>query len=585
LAICCIAFGTLLSARAVAAQQTGGSIRGVVYDRDFDVPLSGVLVAIVETGQKANTDDQGNYVISQVAPGKYTVVFTKDAYVRQVKADVVVTAGRLTDVDLSLPGEFTEMDEYVVQELLTFGAGSEAALLNLRFESPALMDSIGSDMMSRAGAGDAAAALKLVAGASLQNGKSAVIRGLPDRYISSQMNNVRLPSADEDKRAIQLDQFPSPVIESIQVSKTFTPDQQGDASGGAVNIRTKGIPAEGFIQGKFQYSQNSQVTGSDFLTYEGGGVDFWGSDDGGRDIQWDNLGGNWDGAVGVSDGDAPIDYKWSMAAGGKIDVGDGVKVGAIGSVFYERDSSFFDDGINDSYWVTTPGQGPVPQTNQGQPQDGDFKTALYDITQASQSVQWGGLLGAGIESENHALNLSYFYTHSAEDTATLAEDTRGKEYFFPGYDPGDPFGPGHGPGEINAAPYLRLETLDYQELSTGTLQLNGRDKFDVGEYGLGDSLEFASPEIDWTVAFSSATFNEPDKRQFGALWLPNSFNPGAPPFQPPFFTGDEWFPYKPGANFNLGNFQRIWKDIEEDSQLYALNLKLPFEQWAARRAT
>ena len=89
------------------------------------------------------------------------------------------------------------------------------------------MDSISADLMSRAGASDAASALRLVAGASVQDGKFAVIRGLPDRYISSLLNGVRLPTSDEDKRAVELDQFPSSVIESIRVTKTFTPDQQG----------------------------------------------------------------------------------------------------------------------------------------------------------------------------------------------------------------------------------------------------------------------------------------------------------------------------------------------------------------------
>ena len=92
----------------------------------------------------------------------------------------MVAEGRLTDVDVWLAGEFTEMEEFVVQDILQLGAGSETALLALRFESPALMDSIGSDLMSKAGASDAAAALRLVSGASLQDGKSAVVRGLPD---------------------------------------------------------------------------------------------------------------------------------------------------------------------------------------------------------------------------------------------------------------------------------------------------------------------------------------------------------------------------------------------------------------------
>jgi hypothetical protein len=237
---------------APAVQEQVGSIRGVVYDADFDAPLAAAKVTTVETGQEVTTGDQGNFVFSQVPAGQYTLVFAKDGYVRQVKAKVVVTAGSLTEVSASLAGDFTDMEEFVVQDVLLMGAGTEAALLQLRLDSPSFMDSIGSDLMNQAGAGDAASALRLVAGASLQEGKSAVIRGLPDRYVSNQLNGVRLPSADPDKRAVELDQFPAAVIQSIQVSKTFTPDQQGDASGGAVNVVLKGIPEQSSLDVKGQ---------------------------------------------------------------------------------------------------------------------------------------------------------------------------------------------------------------------------------------------------------------------------------------------------------------------------------------------
>jgi hypothetical protein len=564
----------------VSAQQQAGSIRGVVYDKDFNVPLGAVQVTNVETGQVVISTDQGNYVVDQVPPGKYTLVFSKEGYVRQVKADVLVTAGQLTDLDASLAGEFTELDEFVVQDIL-LGYGTEAALLQLRFESPSLMDSISSDLMSRAGASDAAAALKLVTGASVQNDKFAVIRGLPDRYVSSQMNGVRLPTADEDKRAVELDQFPAAVIDSIQVSKTFTPDQQGDASGGAVDVRLKNIPDEAFVQVQAQSSYNSQATGNgSFLTYHGGGLNTWGKDQGGRDIQTDKLGESWDGAVGVSEGSAPTDYKWSLSAGGKHALENGLKLGGFANFFYERDSSFYDDGIDDSYWVENPGDPMTPRTNQGTPEDGDFKTALFDVTQGKQSVQWGGLSTIGVESENHSLDLTYLYTRTAEDTATLAEDTRGKQYFFPGYDPNDPTGTGNEPENRSAAPYLRLETLEYTERTTTSLQLHGKHTLPIDSFELTDAFTFRSPELDWIVADSSATLDQPDKRQFGALWLPRSYSAGAPPFIPPFFYDPTWFAYKPGANFNLGNLQRIWKDIEEDSNQYAVNLQFPFEQWS-----
>ena len=560
-------------------EQQVGSIRGSVLDKEFDLPLAGANVLVAETGARATTDTQGLFVVDSLPPGRYTLVFTCDGYVRVVRVDVLVQSAQLTDLSVALPGDYNELDEFIVEDLLQMGTGSDVVLLELRVESAALLDSIGAELMGRAGVGDAASALRLVAGASVADGKTAVIRGLPDRYVSSQLNGVRLPSADEDKRAVELDQFPSAVIESIQVSKTFTPDQQGDASGGAVDVRLKGVPDESVFQLKIQGGANSQVFGGDdFLSYDGGGITTFGKDDS-RDQQLDRLGQNWKGAAGTTTEHAPDDWKLAMSGGTKWDVADGWKLGGFMSVFYERDSAYFDDGVDESWWVETPGAGLTPETNQGTPGDGDFKTALFDITQGSQSVQWGGLATLGLESERNSIRLYYLYSHSAEDTATLAQDTRGKEYYFPGYDPYDINDPGNLPENRNAAPYLRLETLEYTERSTDSLQLRGDHTLPAGEHDLGP-IKLLEPKFEWAFALSHANLDQPDKRQFGALWLPDSLNPGFPPFLPPFTVPMEWFPYKPGANFTLGNFQRIWKTIAEESNQYALDLKLPFKQWS-----
>ncbi len=569
----------LLLGAGARAQQASGFIRGVVWDRDFDVPLPGALVLLVETGQKVATSPQGHFILAEVAPGRYTLVVSRDGYIRQVKADVVVVAGQLTDVEVRLAGDFTEMLEFVVQDVLPMGAGTEIGLIALRLASPSFMDSISADLMRRAGAGDAASALTLVSGASVAEGKSAVIRGLPDRYVSSQLNGIRLPSADEDKRAVELDQFPAPVIESIQVSKTFTPDQQGDASGGAVDVRLKSIPDETVLQFSAQYSQNSNVQGSDFLTYDGGGVSTLGDKAGDMVVQTDALAANtsWDGAVGVTEGEAPVDGKWSFTAGGKHELDDEVTVGGLLSLFYERDSSFHDDGVEDSWWIEDPG---APLTPEFQGVAGDLKTSLFDVTRSQESVQWGGLATLGLESENHALGLTYLFTHIAEDTVTLAEDTRGKEYYFPGYDVNDTMGPGNQPSDLLVAPYLRNETLEYTERKTESLQLDGRHVLESMDLGSLGAFTFGPPEFDWYLAASSASLDQPDKRQFGSLWLAPSFSPGFPPFLPPYTSPATYYPLKPSENFNFGNLQRVFKTIDEDSDQYALNVKLPFEQWS-----
>ena len=256
-------------------------------------------------------------------------------------------------------------------------------------------------------------------------------------------------------------------------------------------------------------------------------MNFLGIDDGNRDIPSD---GNFTDTVGVSRDDAPIDYNMSMTAGGKHELNNGIKVGGLLSPYYKRDSSYYDNGVNDSLWIDNddPKKGLTPQYGNPDkppipPVPGvgeDFKTALFDVTEGREEVQWGVLSVAGVEIENHSLNVLYMYTQLTEDKAILAEDTRGKAYYFPGYDPNDPMNLGNLHDNLNAAPYLRSETLKYTERTTDTLQFNGEHTLSVPELGFDNFFTLLSPEIDWTVALSSSDLHEPDERQFGSVWYP-----------------------------------------------------------------
>ncbi len=573
---------TLAVAGALAQQ---GGIRGLVMDQDFEVPLPGVKVLISETGQEAVTGDTGSYYLEQVQPGAYTVMFSKPGYARFTQSQVVVTPGRLAEVEVSLAGEYEEMDELVVKEI-SLGGASEIGLLNLRMESVAMMDSVGADLMSKAGASDAAQALTLVPGTTIQDGKYAVVRGLPDRYVASQMNHVLLPTADPDKRAVQLDQFPSAMIESVQVSKTFTPDQQGNASGGAVNIMLKGIPDERILQFKAgtKYKTTVADAGDDFLQDASIDLSTWGHD--AEDIQPQSLDSPWSGEVGVSRDDSAAMYDWSLTAGDKFEVGSGLKVGFVGSLFYKRDASYR-SGEDNKYWLdynngyddtlTPKYSGDYPyRTYDGETVpnwNSELDTSLYDTQQGSEESQWGTLAGVGAETENHALTLLYSYNFSAESTARLDEDTRGKYYYFPDHDPYDVSSPGGAdsdwprPGRDYTAfaPFNRIETLDYTERVANTLQLRGEHTIPFGGLKVGSVLTFNEPEIDWTAAWSGSKMNTPDRRSLETYW----------------YTDEDGNSIHRMYNDDggLARLTRKWREVEETGFQYFGNLNLPFEAW------
>lgn len=550
----------LLTFAAAAAAQQAGSIRGVVYDKDFNLPLAGATVTVVETGKRIKSDPSGVFSLTALPPGNYTLIASKKGYLQVVRKTTVAT-GRVAKERIDMLGDFKDLEEFIVREQVVANTASQQQSLDNRLSNAAMMDAISREEISKTGAGDAAGALRLIAGASTQDGKSAVIRGLPDRYVSTQVNGALMPSSDEDKRAVELDFVPASAIQNLQVSKTFTPDQQGNASGGAVNILLRSVPEEPFfINWKLGSSYNTQVSGRDrFLTYDGGGVHAFGRSGGERNIQ--EEGKNWEGAVGAENGEAPDNLKWSGSIGGSFDIGGGWRAGGFTNFYYDRSSSSFENGRDETRTVGQIGNLMTPQIVQGTVQQSPFFTSLLSIDQSTQTVQFGGLTTVGVASDNHAFNLTNLFSRIAEDRVTVAEDTIGKHYFFPGHDPNEPSSPGYTEGD--SAPYTRQQTLAYVERSTDTLQLSGRHKWDLWGYGQLRAVEF-----DWTLARNSASRNTPDRREFGSYWDPNTRS---------------YYQLKPAAEFTLGNLQRTFIEIEEESEQLALNVKLPLEFWGGRK--
>lgn len=559
--------------------QVTGSIRGFVTDRDFnDRPLEGVTVLVVQTEQTVVSDGQGLYLIGDVPPGTYTLIFTREGFVRQVEADVLVSSGELTEVSASMPSEFNELPPLDVQEL-KLDAGSEIGLLEMRQDLPQFLDSVGEAQLDAAGVGDAAAALSLISGATVNDNK-AVIRGLPDRYVNSQVNGVRFPSADPETRSLELDQFPTDVIESIQVSKTFTPDQQGDASGGAVNIILKGIPDEDVFKFSVGTSYNTNVTGKDdFLTYEGGGVNTFGINKGRRVLPPSNPAPV---TLGTTRDSAPYNYNYNLTLAKRHEfVESGWIVGGVINTFYDQSASFYDDGIDQEYsaqFIDPDGVFARPQelfflpnvggTNALQAVDGR-EGNVFDVVKGSEQVQWGGLGAIGVENEFNKIDLIFIQSRTTKDSAVLAEDTNSRgiiedEIAALGLTPIEKLLGGIQDPETSGGDlaYIRNQTLQYQERKVTSLQFIGSHTIPFSDEELNDEFTFRALEFDWVYALSESELLEPDQRVFQTFYNPDS-------------ASQTVFSNNFDASFT-GYAQRSWEEITEESDQYQLNFKLPF---------
>ena len=241
-ALICAAFGLPVSDALPQAEGNLGGIRGAVIDSEGSGGISNARVSIMETGASVQSDSSGRFVFDALPPGVYSVSVARDGYERRTASSVAVVSGSFADLSLRLDSQVYEMDELVVSgELFSEG---ESQLLIQRQEAASSIESLGSEFFSKAGTTSAAGALKKVAGTTVVDDKYVVVRGLADRYNNTLLNGGRIPSADPDRRAVNVDLFPTKLLDSITASKTFTPDMPGDFTGGSIDIQTRKMPEE-----------------------------------------------------------------------------------------------------------------------------------------------------------------------------------------------------------------------------------------------------------------------------------------------------------------------------------------------------
>jgi outer membrane receptor protein involved in Fe transport len=225
----------LIQVLLVTAQT--GTIKGTVSDSKTNESLIGTTVYIKGSTQGAITDFDGNYIITKVEPGKYTLAVSFISYDPQ-EFEIEVKAGEETVVNAALAPATLDIGE--VQVVAKAQRESEAMLLIDQKNASGIKESIGSKRMSALGVSDAAAATSKISGVTKNEGSGNIyIRGLGDRYLTTTMNGLPIPSDNVEKKNINLDMFSTDIIGNVSIDKTFAVATNGDQTSGAVNIGSK----------------------------------------------------------------------------------------------------------------------------------------------------------------------------------------------------------------------------------------------------------------------------------------------------------------------------------------------------------
>ncbi len=264
-----------------------GKVAGKVTDDKTGNSLAGVSIIIKETGKGVATDLNGGYVLNIETGKKYTLVISSANYEGKEITDVETGSDGIAHIDVTLNLK-TKTGEEVIIRSSTAKKESVNALINFQKNTNTVASVISAEAIRRSPDKNTGEVLKRTPGASIQEGKFIVIRGLADRYNQAMINGILLTSTEPDRKTFSFDLIPAAMIDNIIINKAFVPEYPGEWAGGLIQVNTKDIPTKNFFTIQWGTGFNSQTIGKKFhKDGQGGKTDWLGIDDGTRNLPAD----------------------------------------------------------------------------------------------------------------------------------------------------------------------------------------------------------------------------------------------------------------------------------------------------------
>lgn len=274
-----LAFFALSITNCVLSQTLTGKVINTLND-----PVVGASIKIVGYNRGTSTNVEGRFSLQMPDDKqKYEIEISAIGYSPKIINEIFIVNGKFPELDIVLDRKAAELEGVVVTARRTSAiAENTSAMLTFQKNNTAVSSVIAADFIRRTPDKNTGEVLKRVSGASIQDNKFVIIRGLSDRYNSAYINGALLPSSEPDKKAFSFDVIPSQLIDNIIINKTATPDLTGEFAGGLVQVSTKDIPTRNELMLGISLGYNTLSTFKDFVSNPRGKTDWLGFSD--RDL-------------------------------------------------------------------------------------------------------------------------------------------------------------------------------------------------------------------------------------------------------------------------------------------------------------
>ncbi|MGX7953341.1 TonB-dependent receptor domain-containing protein [Tsuneonella sp. HG249] len=344
--------------------------------------------------------------------------------------------------------------------------------------------------IARTGDGDISGALQRVTGLSVNTAGFVYVRGLGDRYSLALLNGLALPSPEPLRRVVPLDIFPTSIVSSAVVQKSYSVNYPGEYGGGVINLTTAALPDENYLTAGVGISGDSETTAKLGYTYYGSKRDVFGFDDGTRDLPpalRDNEGAlvdagvleNEDTLILQRNRDIPANFSASMSAGYGTDFGD-TRFGALASLSFSNG------------WRT---RGATQETATA----GSLINSSYGV-RTENKIQGSALLSLGLDlPQGHKLRLTNVYINDTSKVARVRGSFEQVQTPFEDLDEDRLTGP--------------YDSLNYESSFVRRQLLTSQA---VGEF------EFGKVEFDLRGSYSKSDRDSPYERSTQYRYVPST---------------------------------------------------------------
>ncbi len=222
---------------ALLGQGQKASIIGHVTDAS-NAAVQKARVVLDPGGVVLTSDSLGDFVVTGLAPGTYTVTVTSVGF-KQLVQTVTVAAGQSAPLNLAL-----QVASGSEQVIVTSGSGEDMIqAVNEEITSPNIVNVMPETEILALPNANVADAIGRMPGVTVQRDEGEAVyvqvRGLDPRLTNTTIDGVTIPSPESNVRQVILATIPADMIRSIELNKTLSANQDADGIGGSVNMVTK----------------------------------------------------------------------------------------------------------------------------------------------------------------------------------------------------------------------------------------------------------------------------------------------------------------------------------------------------------